>query len=362
MIAIRYLISLFFIFSTFPVVTGQNDGTIINDGPYIFKSGNSFKALWVNNGNLQQRKINRRNFNVFRTEFNLAFDYHDLVAVNFIKPDFTQVFNHVDSIAAISDIHGAYEKYISLLKSQGVIDQNLEWQFGTGHLVVLGDIFDRGNKVTEIFWHLFGLEKQARMAGGEVHVILGNHEIMDFSGDLQYTNPKYLHVAKVAGVRYPDLYSGNSVLGKWLRYKPVMATIDNFLFVHAGISRELTGRDISIAEINRLFFQMLVKSAVESQNDIRNLILLTEDNGPLWYRGFFEDHTFTENTADSILKYYGIKSVVVGHTTFEGIRPLFHNKIIGIDAGLGEGKQGAMLIIKGDALYRCTNDGKRQRF
>jgi len=99
----------------------------------------------------------------------------------------------------------------------GIIDKNLNWKFGTGHLVVLGDTFDRGDMVTEVLWHLFGLEKQAAKAGGMVYVLLGNHEALVLNKDLSYLNEKYKEVEVISNTNYFDLYSENSVLGRWLR-------------------------------------------------------------------------------------------------------------------------------------------------
>ena len=89
-----------------------------------------------------------------------------------------------------------------------------------------------GDMVTEILWHLYSLEKQAARAGGMVHYILGNHELMVLDEDLRYINEKYKQVEAISGIKYSDLYSENSVLGKWLRSKPVMVTINNIIFVH----------------------------------------------------------------------------------------------------------------------------------
>lgn len=345
--------------SAFLQIQGKPFNEGVSDGPYIYRSERNMNIIWIKNGVPHKIKLTNKSFNTIKKDFDLRFDFHDLVATYFLKPDYNKSFRHVDSIAAISDIHGAYDGYISLLKAQGIIDNELTWKFGTGHLVILGDIFDRGDKVTEILWHLFGLEKQARAAGGAVHILLGNHELMTFAEDLRYTNHKYLEAANIFGVKYPALYSENAVLGRWLRFKPVVISLNNIIFVHGGISKEMLERRISMEEINKLFFQMLVQKAVESQNDIRNLVVLTEENGPVWYRGFFDEHSFPEERADSILDYYHKKNIVVGHTTSDHIRPLFNNKIIGIDAGLGNDMDGAMLIIKGDSFYLGKSDGRR---
>lgn len=358
---VKFTLLLFFNLAVLFRIYGKECNDTINDGPYLFRTEQHINAAWIADGKLKQQKLTSKNFNEFKKRFSLKFTFRDLTSTFFEKPDFWQVFRNADSIAAISDIHGSYDGYIKLLKSQGIIDNNGNWNFGTGHLVVIGDVFDRGEKVSEILWHLFAMEKQAAKAGGKVHFLLGNHELMTFSEDLRYTNKKYIRVGEIAGMKYSELYSDSSVLGKWLRSKPVITTINDIIFVHGGISKQILESNISITEINRLFFQMLIQKAVESQNDIRNLVMLTEDDGPIWYRGFFDDPAFSEKRADSILSHYDKKHIVVGHTMHDQIITLFGNKIIGIDAGLGVDLPGGILIIRGKDFYKGYADGKREK-
>ena len=102
-------------------------------------------------------------------------------------------FSAASKILAVSDVHGRFDTLLALLRGQKVVDGAMRWRFGRGHLVIVGDVMDRGPQVTEAYWFLRGLEAQARRAGGRVHVLLGNHEAMVLAGDVRYTNPKYLH-------------------------------------------------------------------------------------------------------------------------------------------------------------------------
>jgi hypothetical protein len=332
----------------------------IEDGPYIFRKDKTV-AKWVENGYFKQKNIDQDNFEELKSKFNLNFDYKDLVKTYSAGPDHRHQVRRADSICAITDIHGEYDKYLALLISQGIIDEKLHWKFGKGHLVVLGDYFDRGDKVTETLWHLFGLEKQAEKMGGKVHVMLGNHELMVFDEDVRYINNKYRAVEKITGISYPGLFSDATVLGKWLRRKPVIVSVGDIIFVHAGLSTKIINKKLPIEEINKLFFQMLVAREVESERDMNNLTLLTEEYGPIWYRGFFEDADFTESSIDSVLSFYKKKHVIVGHTTAEEFQHLFNGKIIGIDAGIGSKNDGAVLIIKNDEFYQGTLSGERIR-
>jgi hypothetical protein len=337
---------------------GSNPG-LVNDGPYIFNLQNKYVAKWVQNNTLFTKKINQDNFSDIKSKFNLLFEYEDLKKLFQLKTDFKQTYTGVDSIAAITDIHGAYGTYINLLKSQGVVDSDLNWKFGTGHLVVIGDTFDRGDMVTEILWHLFGLEKQAAKAGGMVHMLLGNHENMNLTKDLRYMNEKYVRVEEITATKYYDLYSPGSVLGHWLRLQPSIISINDIIFVHGGISIEMVRKKMKIEHINRLFSNMLFEKEIQSDIEFENLQFLNEDSGPIWYRGFFTDENYCVTKIDSILNFYATKHIIVGHTTSSDIRTLFDKKVFGIDTGIGNDQPGAMLIYKNGVFYKGLSPYKR---
>jgi hypothetical protein len=287
------------------------------------------------------------------------FNYKDLPDTYLAKPDYNQSFNKIDSIVVITDIHGEYNIYLDLLKATGIIDKNLNWNFGKGHLVILGDSFDRGPMVTEVLWHIFGLEKQAAKAGGMVHVLLGNHGAMVLSKDLRYINEKYKRVEEIADTRYCDLYSETSVLGKWLRTKPVVITINNILFVHAGISIEMVRRDMNIVQINQVFSNKIIGKNKNSIKRKEELNFLYGNDGPLWYRGYFSDKSFCESRLDSILHFYGKEHIVVGHTVCDDIQSLYNNKIFGIDVGIMNELPGEVLIYKNGFFYKGDITGTR---
>jgi hypothetical protein len=357
-------ISFFFNINSFAVChsEGRSKPDSINDGPYIFDLYNKFEVKWIENGVLKTEYIKPKDFPDIKKKFNLLFDYKDLKNARLEKPEFKQSYTRVDSIAAISDIHGEYNSYIKLMKSLGIIDDKLNWKFGKGHLVVIGDSFDRGNMVTEVLWHLFGLEKQALKAGGMVHLLLGNHETLMFGKDFRYMNRKYVKVEAITGVDYSKLYSAESVLGKWLRSQPAILSINDIIFVHGGVSIEMVRRKMKIEQINQIFSDMTLRQEVDHEGEVSDLKFLDGDYGPIWYRGFFSDKSFCESRLDSILTFYDKKHIVVGHTTADEIRSLFDNKIFGIDAGLGNDRPGEMLIYKNGLFYKGLVTGKRIKF
>ena len=334
---------------------------LINDGPYISLINNKLKVKWIENSVCKEDFVKRDNFNEIGKKFGFSFPYNDLLDIYRIKSEYNQTYINVDSICVISDVHGEYNTYIDLLKGVGIVDKNLKWNFGRGHLVILGDVFDRGEMVTEVLWHLFGLEKQAERAGGMVHVLLGNHEFMALRNDLVETNKKYRKVEKLAGTRYADLYSERSVLGRWLRTKPVIITINDLLFVHGGISMEMGLKKLKIRQINKIFTNEIIGKSLPELYETESLKFLNQGNGPIWYRGYFNDSAFCETKIDSILTFYGKKHIVVGHTPKPEITSLFNQKILGADAGIMNKQSGEMLIIKNGSFYKCSNSGQRIR-
>ena len=354
------IISLFITLNSYSVCHSEGSRSdSINDGPYIFFVNNRIAVKWIENNLFRTDYITPKNFNSTKEKFNLLFSYNDLKNVRFLKTDFVQFYSGVDSIAAISDIHGEFDSYINLMKSLGIIDDNLNWKFGKGHLVVLGDTFDRGDMVTEVLWHLFGLEKQAVIAGGMVHLLIGNHETLMLRKDPRYLNEKYLKVMAISGIQYSDLYSEESVLGKWIRYQPAVISINDILFVHGGVSIEMVRRKMKLEQINRIFSDIILRGEAYSDNELADFKFLNDDVGPIWYRGFFTDKSFCMSRLDSILNFYDKNHIVVGHTTSDKIRALFDDKIFGIDAGLGNDQPGAMLIYKNGLFYQGLITGER---
>jgi hypothetical protein len=189
--------------------------------------------------------------------------------------------------------------------------------------------------------------------------MLGNHEFLVLSRELGYINEKYKEFEKISGLTYYDEFSERSVLGKWLRSKPVMITIDQIIFIHAGISTDLIRRYLTMEQINRRFSNHILGFDPASFRADEELCFLNSDSGPLWYRGYFSDTTFCESRIDSILNFYGKKHVVVGHTVNKGVNSLFNNKIIGVDTGIMLNPSPEMLIYKNGSFYRSTMTGER---
>jgi hypothetical protein len=270
----------------------------------------------------------------------------------------------------VADTHGEFEILAAQLQKHGVIDAKLAWKFGRGHLVVLGDAFDRGPNHTEILWLLYKLEAEAARAGGGSHFVLGNHETMVMNGDLRYLHPRYEETTRVLGLAsYSELFDVQSLLGQWLRARPTLLKINDQLFLHGGVSRALVDSGMTLTEINATMRALLSGSVPVTTQQRQRAELLMGSLGPLWYRGYFEKQagfpSMSPKDLDSALAAYGVRRILIGHTIVPTITPLFGGKVIAVqvypkhdDAGNTSFES---LLVRSGELWRAGFDGGLQR-
>jgi hypothetical protein len=277
------------------------------------------------------------------------------------------LYEGASKIFAISDIHGEYDALVEILEASGIIDENLHWSWGDGHLVVDGDVFDRGSKVTECLWLLYRLELEARRVDGRVHVLLGNHETMVMHRDLRYVNKKYLDgIARMTSINYTDLYGPDMEIGRWLRTKHTAIKVNDILFVHGGIPPLFASTGVSLAEINQLARETLDSRSYEIAFDAKLTKYYGDsDEGPFWYRGYHFPRAgrypqATVEQVDSILRAYGARAIVVGHTGVDVVTSMYGGKVFGIDVPLEELGSFQGLLWEDDRFFRVDGSGARE--
>lgn len=267
-------------------------------------------------------------------------------------------YSKPSKLFVVSDIEGNFQAFCKLLLKNGVIDKYFNWQFQDGHLVILGDCFDRGEQVTECLWLIYSLEQKARKKGGYVHFILGNHEIMNMNGDWRYVHPKYA-VTSLNSKKSPTaLYDANSELWRWLHTKNIMEKIGDILFVHAGIATEINEINLSLTEINSLARAYYNRSN-EFSTDTLIQLLFNSERSPFWYRGYYQGGV-SEEQINATLSKFGVSTIVTGHTVVEHVSSFYNGKVINIDTdhagGISEG-----LFIKHSKFYRVDTSPKKEK-
>jgi len=287
------------------------------------------------------------------------------------------VWNGVERIVAVGDVHGDYQQLLAVLKSAGLIDGQGNWTGGKTHLVQNGDVLDRGPESKKCMDLLMLLEKQAAAAGGFVHVLIGNHEAMNVYGDLRYVpaveyaayrsedseklrmaalekehpaDPAHWEADHPLGYfEHRQAFSPDGLYGKWILGHDTVIRINDTLFLHGGISAKYAS--MKIKDINQR-----VRDELKDQTKLAGGIVKDQE-GPLWYRGLAQGDDSLEPLADKVLKSFTVDRIVIGHTYANAaITPRFNGKVILIDIGLsrvydGVGKVGCLVLEMGVKPY-----------
>ncbi|KAG0614053.1 hypothetical protein M758_6G147800 [Ceratodon purpureus] len=95
-------------------------------------------------------------------------------------------------LIAVGDLHGDLNKARAALQVAEVIDEHDRWVGGETVVVQVGDLFDRGGEEIKVLYLLEKLRGEAQKAGGDVHIMNGNHEIMNMEGDFRYATQRGL--------------------------------------------------------------------------------------------------------------------------------------------------------------------------
>lgn len=354
----------------------------MNDGPHIIYKGDELNNYQVkyNAGKVELKKQNIPRTEKRKTTFSFATD-NPQVNISFLLKDSIQMepdsYAAPRKLVAISDIEGNFTAFRKLLIATQVIDSAFNWTFGDGHLVLTGDFVDRGIQVTECLWFIYYLEQKAKEKGGYVHFILGNHEIMNLSGEHSYVQAKYTSTIPLfTQLPYRELFMPNTELGQWLRSKNIVEKIGDLLFVHGGISVPVLQLSLPISKINDLAKPYLDKDVIARNSTDSILRLLFHSAfGPFWYRRYYKESSVITtdkggkialNQADdslitATLKFFGVGHIVTGHTIIgsgENITTHFNGRIINTDTHHSEGKSEA-LFVEGNQFFRIDTKGRK---
>ncbi len=330
------------------------------DGPYVFYRNGEIVVKTVESTGPQTYTYQNQGDVVITCRFQSGVDTFnvELQPELHIEPS---TYTLPEKFLAISDIEGNLEAFVMALQDAGVIDTNYNWTFSNGHLFFVGDMFDRGNNVTECLWLLYRLESQAEAQGGKIHMVMGNHEIMNLIYDFRYVAQKYLTNVQLMGETLASIYANDTELGRWLRTKNIIEKVEPFIFVHGGISPEVDALDLDYDEINYWGRSRMDSTCTTNECEIVNG---GSDYGIYWYRGMAEQ-LLTQQQVDTIMTHFGGEMVVIGHTAFDNITLLYNDKVVCIDLdhkyNYMNGFMSALYYENG-TIYDFYTDGTTQTY
>ncbi|MFC3092966.1 hypothetical protein DRW07_01940 [Alteromonas sediminis] len=341
-----------------------------DEGPHIFHNQDSLDVMYIRGNRETGFSIEKTHFSSNETidievyfpkdgsRFSLPFTAHYETPASH--------YNDAQPIFVMSDLEGNLATFRDFLLQHNVIDAGLTWQFGQGHLVLLGDMVDRGYATTQLLWFIYKLEQEAKLAGGSVHMIIGNHEIKNMQGNMKSAANKYIPIAGMLGKHHAELFGEDAAIGRWLASKNVVESINGYLFTHGGIHPEIAALGLSLDDINqtiRSAYRQYYYPREDYSHDQH--LLISNKTGPAWYRGYFKDEV-SEKQMDETLTAFNAKAIVVGHTLQFSVNSQFDGKLYAVDVKHPEDytdnfpfKASEGLLLKDGQAYRLLDDGTR---
>jgi hypothetical protein len=262
----------------------------------------------------------------------------------------------------LSDLEGEFDRFVALLQAQGVIDAQLHWRYGNGHVALAGDFVDRGQNVLPLLWLVYRLEDEALRAGGRVHYVLGNHELRNLYGSFKDV-PRRIFASRDAffGGDNRRVFAADTVLGQWLRAHNVIERIGDVLVVHGGVSREFLAADLDLDAANAI---------ARKELDVRGDRLSARADpvlgpeGVAWYRGMARPEKAIEKDAaahlDAVLQRYAVRRVAIGHSLVDRAGVEHGGRLLRLDVAHARQLPEAILLEDG-GVWRVDAAGGRQR-
>ncbi len=264
-------------------------------------------------------------------------------------------------IVALGDLHGDLGATRQALRLAGAIDESDHWVGGDLIVVQTGDQLDRGDEEQAILEMLDRLQDEALAAGGALHLLNGNHELMNARPDLRYVTEGGFADFQDAVVidredslllaQEPDqkarvaAFRPGGPFAILLAERPVVLVIEGNVFVHGGVLP--LHLDYGLDRLNDEVHDWLL-----GQGEPPAFIHTRES--PTWTRDYSDEADAEDcGQLEEVLGRLGAERMIVGHTVQEdGITPFCEDKVWCIDSGMSEyyGGRIEVLEIVGDRI------------
>ena len=267
----------------------------------------------------------------------------------------------VERIVAIGDLHGDLDATRRAFRLAGAIDDEDHWIGGKLVVVQTGDQLDRGGEEQAILEFLTNLTEEAARAGGAVHVLNGNHELMNVSLDLRYiTEDGFEDFQDAVVVDESDsliasyephqrariaAFRPGGPFATLLAHRNTIVIIGDNVFVHGGLLPEHV--DYGIDRLNDEIREWMRGERSRPQWS-------RGGNSPVWSRHYSVDADEDDAALlDDVLRRLDVSRMIVGHSIQDGgIAAYCDARVWCIDVGMAEhyGGETKVLEIMGDTI------------
>ncbi len=265
-------------------------------------------------------------------------------------------------LVAIGDLHGDLAATRAALRLAGAIDERDHWSGGDLTVVQTGDQIDRGDEDREVLDLFDRLAGEAEKAGGALHALNGNHEVMNVDLDFRYvTEGSFRGFAGVPGARTDDArlaplppeartraaaFLPGAPYARLLAKRHTLLVVGDTAFAHGGILPAHVR--YGLGRIDREVREWMDGKAPSAPSWAKR------EDGPVWSRRYSAAPDAKDcEVLGEALAAIPAKRMVVGHTVQRGgISPACGDRVWRIDVGLSKyyGGRIEVLEIRGDEV------------
>jgi hypothetical protein len=270
-------------------------------------------------------------------------------------------FAPASRIVAIGDLHGDLNAARQALRLAGVVDENDHWVGGTLVMVQTGDLLDRGDNEQAVLDLFTRLVEEASQAGGAIHVLNGNHELMNVQLDFRYVTSggfkdfqDAVTITDIDSVlaEYEEgqrarvsAFRPGGTYAKVLARRNTVVIIGQNIFVHGGVLPEHV--DYGLEKLNAE-----LRAWMGGEGPIPKWT--QEKDSPVWMRHYSLEVDGEDcDLLAEVLDRLGVKRMIVGHSVHtETITSYCDGKVWCIDVGMAAyyGGEVRILAIEGDTI------------
>ncbi len=206
-----------------------------------------------------------------------------------------------ETIYALGDIHGDYERLATLLKAARICSPSNvgQWAAGKATFVVTGDMIDKGPRPVAVLRLLIALKADAARVGGEVILLAGNHEAEFLAGPDAKKAADFIADLKKSGYSADQVARCKTDLGEFLCGLPYAARVGDWFFSHGGNTAGRSVEEISQGIENGSYSLTAPDSMLEAR--------LGE--GKQQWIASADEHALLQRYANAL----GVKHMVQGH-------------------------------------------------
>lgn len=295
-------------------------------------------------------------YKLFRHFFLISPLICTILSVGACTPTEQDINSNSSAIYVLGDLHGDLKAAQEAMALTGATNSAGEWIGHNLTIVQTGDLIDRGPEDRKVLDWLAQLETQASLFNSTLHLLNGNHELMNVEGDFRYIHPdsmlafsdladsersKALHLenAPTAVQGRANAFLPGGLYARQLQKRPVVLQLSDTVFVHGGLLP--THAEYGLKQINQAYAEHIASGAPLPE------ILQDSENGPLWTRIYsLPDQAADCANLTQVLKTLHAKRMVVAHSVQPHINSACEDKVWRIDTGMSRAYQGRIEVLK----------------